>query len=58
MVRKNNRADVLPKDAASVFRSALKWPMIKTKKVSKAERAGEEKEEKSNATPVRISNSK
>jgi len=38
----------------SVFRSALKCPMAKTKNVRRAERAGDENAENSIATPVRI----
>ena len=52
------RAAVLPSEVASPFKSALKCPMMKTKNVSKADSAGEEKEEKNKATAVRIVSSK
>jgi hypothetical protein len=43
---------------AKAFKSLLKWPMMKTKKVSSADNAGDENEEKSSATPVIIASSK
>ena len=39
---------------ASIFRSALKCPMTKTKKASKADSAGDEKAENSIATPGEV----
>ena len=48
----------VPFAPASVLMSALKCPMMKTAKVSRAERAGDENEEKSSATATMIVSSK
>ena len=55
---KKMRAAAPPSEVANPFRSELKWPIMKTKKVSNAERAGDEKEENNKAMAVRIASSK
>ena len=50
----SHREVPLPIEFARLLRSELKCPMMKTKNVSSADTAGEEKQEKRSATPVRI----
>jgi hypothetical protein len=52
MAAMSHCAPAVPSESAKARRSALKWPMTKRRKVSRAESAGEEKEEKRSATAV------